>query len=285
MAGPQAAILVEPMDEDDSLEGNQGVDILDEVFTRTWAEVRRQHPRNFFQLDGRQEHYVATGEFVCLQRPVSFTAKRGPNSEAETLQATVARVLTVQNHSETEGDDVWLNLLLAAADFPEFPLAPVVPPNQRTYLQFPPEVIWTNTAVKLDSSYQKPSFSDSVTFCSPTPACATEWQMLFLPGSAGTGTIGNGREFQHCQFLDSNLFPSLTATRDVSGRTYFELLVLSLSRWQGLRLLKARGRVKRFIAPRPCGIIYGTDLSLMLLSRKGLASQQFSIYGRTVRRK
>lgn len=152
MAGPQAAILVEPMDEDDSLEGNQGVDILDEVFTRTWAEVRRQHPRNFFQLDGRQEHYVATGEFVCLQRPVSFTAKRGPNSEAETLQATVARVLTVQNHSETEGDDVWLNLLLAAADFPEFPLAPVVPPNQRTYLQFPPEVIWTNTAVKLDSS-------------------------------------------------------------------------------------------------------------------------------------
>jgi hypothetical protein len=152
MAGPQGAILAEPMDEDDPPPvAHEGAEGSDEVLTWTWAQVRRQHPRNFFQIDGRREHYVATGEFVCLRRPVSFTAKRGPNSEVETLRATVARVLTIQNHSETAGD-VWLNLLLAAADFPEFPLAPVAPPNQRTYIQFPPEVIWTNTAVKLDTS-------------------------------------------------------------------------------------------------------------------------------------
>jgi hypothetical protein len=103
------------------------------------------------EINGRQEHYVATGEFVCLRRPVYFTAKRGPNCEPEMLQSTVARVLTVQSHSEKEVD-VWLNLLIAADSFPSYPLAPVGPPNQRTYIQFPPEIIWTNVAVKLDAS-------------------------------------------------------------------------------------------------------------------------------------
>jgi hypothetical protein len=47
--------------------------------------------------------------------------------------------------------DVWLNLLVTVDNFKEFWLAPVAPPNQQTYLQFPPELIWTNAAVQLDS--------------------------------------------------------------------------------------------------------------------------------------
>jgi hypothetical protein len=147
MAGPQGAILVDPMEEDGPIDDNE----LDEVFTWAWPDVNRHRPRSFLEINGRREHYVATGEFVCLRRPVYFTAKRGPNCEPEMLQSTVARVLTVQSHSEKEVD-VWLNLLIAADSFPSYPLAPVGPPNQRTYIQFPPEIIWTNVAVKLDAS-------------------------------------------------------------------------------------------------------------------------------------
>ena len=148
MADPQGAILVDSMDEDSFIESNEHAN---EVFTRAWAEVNRQQPRSFLEINGRREHYVATGEFVCLRRPVYFTAKRGPNCEPEMLQSTVARVLTVESHSEKEAE-VWLNLLIVADVFPSFPLAPVAPPNQRTYLQFPPEIMWTNVAVKLDAS-------------------------------------------------------------------------------------------------------------------------------------
>jgi hypothetical protein len=148
MAEPQAAILVEPLEEDAPMYAHQ----QHEVFTRTWAQVKRQHPRSFLQLAGRREHYVGTGEFVCLRRPIFFTANRGPNCQAETLQSTVARVLSVENHTEEREVEVWLNLLVAAKDFPAFPLAPVAPPNQRTYIQFPPEIIWTNTAVLLQAS-------------------------------------------------------------------------------------------------------------------------------------
>jgi hypothetical protein len=146
MAEPQGAILADPIDEVDPIGLPEG----DEVITRPWAEVIRQHPRSFVEIDGRREHYVATGEFVCLRRPVYFKAKHGPNCEPVTLESTVARVLTVESHSENEVD-VWLNLLVAVDNFQEFPLAPVAPPNQRTYLQFPPELIWTNAAVQLDS--------------------------------------------------------------------------------------------------------------------------------------
>jgi hypothetical protein len=33
-----------------------------------------------------------------------------------------------------------------------FPLAPLAPANQQTHIQFPPEIIWTNVAVKLDAT-------------------------------------------------------------------------------------------------------------------------------------
>jgi hypothetical protein len=154
MAEPEAAIGAEPaMDEDlYPIDAHEGTVMQDEVFTRPWVELKRKHPRSFFEIDGRQEHYVATGEFVCLRRPVYFRAKRGPHCDAETLQSTVARVLTVESHSEGEVDQVWLNLLIGAEDFSAFPLAPVMPPSQQTYIQFPPEIIWTNAAVLLEAS-------------------------------------------------------------------------------------------------------------------------------------
>ena len=72
MAGPQGAILVDPMEEDGPIDDNE----LDEVFTWAWPDVNRHRPRSFLEINGRREHYVATGKFVCLRRPVYFTAKR-----------------------------------------------------------------------------------------------------------------------------------------------------------------------------------------------------------------
>jgi hypothetical protein len=63
MADPQGAILVDSMDEDSSIDSNEHAN---EVFTHAWAEVNRQQPRSFLEINGRREHYVATGKFVCL---------------------------------------------------------------------------------------------------------------------------------------------------------------------------------------------------------------------------
>jgi hypothetical protein len=42
MVEPQAAILVEPMDEDGVIEEAMAPqEVVDEVFTRTWAELKR----------------------------------------------------------------------------------------------------------------------------------------------------------------------------------------------------------------------------------------------------
>jgi hypothetical protein len=80
---------------------------------------------------------------------VTVTLKPCPESEV-TLQATVGRILNVIPHSETKVD-VWINLLAAASGFPRFPLSPVQPPLTRTYIQFPPELVWTNLTVRLDA--------------------------------------------------------------------------------------------------------------------------------------
>jgi hypothetical protein len=37
------------------------------------------------EIEGRPEHYIATGKFVCLQHPIDFTAKTGPDSKEVTL--------------------------------------------------------------------------------------------------------------------------------------------------------------------------------------------------------
>jgi hypothetical protein len=58
MADPQGAILVDPMDEDDPIDDNVHVNILDEVFTRAWAEVNRQQHHSFLEIDGQREHYI-----------------------------------------------------------------------------------------------------------------------------------------------------------------------------------------------------------------------------------
>jgi hypothetical protein len=48
MAEPQGAILANPMDEDDPIDAHED----DEVITRTWAELIRQHPRSFVEIEG-----------------------------------------------------------------------------------------------------------------------------------------------------------------------------------------------------------------------------------------
>jgi hypothetical protein len=137
-----AAILVEhAMDEDHQA--------MDEVHDRTWAELEVQHPRTFLEIEGRPEHYLATGEFVCLRNPVILTLQPCPESEV-TLQVSVGRILNVITVSETNVE-VWINLLAAATDFPRFPLSPIQPPLTRTYIQFPPELVWTNLTVRLDA--------------------------------------------------------------------------------------------------------------------------------------
>jgi hypothetical protein len=150
MAEQMAAILAEPMDEDDPMDAEEGMNDPTEVFSRNWAQLEKQHPRSFLEIVGRPEHYLATGEFVCLRHPVYICAKVGPDGDEVTLQSTVARILTVQSHTETNVD-VWLNLLIPAIDFPQFPLSPVQAPPSRTYMQFPPELIWTNLTVRLDA--------------------------------------------------------------------------------------------------------------------------------------
>jgi hypothetical protein len=80
---------------------------------------------------------------------VIVTLKPCPESEV-TLQATVGRILNVVTHSKTKVD-VWINFLAAASGFPRFPLSPVQPPLTRTYIQFPPKLVWTNLTVRLDA--------------------------------------------------------------------------------------------------------------------------------------
>jgi hypothetical protein len=150
MAEPMAAILEEPLDEAEPMDGHDGMVEPGQVFNQAWAQLEKHHPRSFVEIQGRREHYLATGEFVCLRNPVSFRAKAGPDSAEVTLQSTVARILSVQTDSE-RNVRVQLNLLLGATAFSQFPLSPVQPPPLRTYIQFPPELVWTNLTVLVDA--------------------------------------------------------------------------------------------------------------------------------------
>jgi hypothetical protein len=69
MVEPQGAILVDSMDEDDPIDDHECVNMLDEVYTRAWPKVNRRQPCSFLEIDGRREHYIATGKFVCLRHP------------------------------------------------------------------------------------------------------------------------------------------------------------------------------------------------------------------------
>jgi hypothetical protein len=48
-----------------------------------------------------------------------------------------------------------VNFLVLSSEFPNYPASPPVPPNNQTYLQFPEELIWTDTTQKIPACQVK----------------------------------------------------------------------------------------------------------------------------------
>ena len=124
------------------------VDVVDKLRCRNWAELQLQgdEPVIFVELAHQPNIFLQTGEFVCLRDPVPFTIQL-LNGSFCSYNATVGRILHVINDPK-EGSLVELNLLTGQTQFPNFPddNATPPPPADRTYLLFPTELVWTNSA-------------------------------------------------------------------------------------------------------------------------------------------
>jgi hypothetical protein len=52
MADQMAAILAEPLDEAEPMNPHEGMNQPEQVFTCTWAQLEKQHPQSFMEIQG-----------------------------------------------------------------------------------------------------------------------------------------------------------------------------------------------------------------------------------------
>jgi hypothetical protein len=128
------------------------MDVVDEVnavaqHSRPWADLWPVQPRTFVEVHNRRDAFLTSGEFFCLQDSVPILLDATAHGQI-VVQSTVARILCVESNPST----VVANLLVLASEFPHFPLPPSTPPNDRTYLEFPTELVWTDVVHRIPAS-------------------------------------------------------------------------------------------------------------------------------------
>jgi hypothetical protein len=121
--------------------------------SREWEDLLPVvDPRTFVKIYHRRDAYLTTGEFFCLAQPVEIACDATPIGRGEVVvTATVARILAVEQNPTK----VVTNFLVPASEYPQFPANDPVPPNDRTYLEYPLELVWTDTVQRLSPSQVK----------------------------------------------------------------------------------------------------------------------------------
>jgi hypothetical protein len=129
----------------------EAMDVLHEQTSLPFSDLSPHHPRTFVEIQNRGDHFLSSGEFCCLTEPIELVATATAENEdcGALLHATVARILCVEENL------LLVNFLVPSSQFPNFPAPPPVPPNNRTYMEFPKELVWTDTIQKISISQVK----------------------------------------------------------------------------------------------------------------------------------
>jgi hypothetical protein len=114
----------------------------DETQSHPWDDLPIQQPRQCLELAGRKEHFVVSGELVCFRDTVTNTTTL-PSGKKVVLHSPVGRILRIE-HGTGQTPRCLVNLFVYPSDLPLFPLDAPVPPPNRTYLEYPRELVWTN---------------------------------------------------------------------------------------------------------------------------------------------
>ena len=184
LAGPwtgavlQQSTMAEEMDVDE--------EEADKPSSRPWDELRPDHPRTFVEVHNRDDAFLTSGEFFCLDHPVPIRyGNTTAQDEVVVVKSTVGRIILVEY---TNPPMVLANFLVLASEFPDFPLPhPATPLNTRTDLEYLTELIWTDTVQHIPASQVK---SEDCVFCEIAiksgygGICTAGWPMVFLSNIA-----------------------------------------------------------------------------------------------------
>jgi hypothetical protein len=115
---------------------------VDETQSHPWDDLPIQHPRQCLELAGREDHFVVSGEIVCFHKTI-INSTTMPSGRELILHSSVGRILRIE-HVPGQPSRALVNLFVLPTDLPFFPLGEPVPPPNRTFLEYPPELVWTN---------------------------------------------------------------------------------------------------------------------------------------------
>jgi hypothetical protein len=129
----------------------EAMDAIQDQTSLAFSDLLPHYPRTFVEIHNRRDHFLSSGEFCCLNEPTELVATEIVEGEenVSVLHSTVARILGVKDNL------VLVNFLVPSSEFSNFPARPPVPPNNRTYLEFPEELVWTDTIQKIPASHIK----------------------------------------------------------------------------------------------------------------------------------
>ena len=112
----------------------------DEQYRRAWLDLWPvRNPHTFMEVHKRCDAFLTTGFFFCLMEPVKLRCNATSIGREKDLvvTATVARIVSVEQNPTM----VTANFLVPASDYPQFPALAPIAPNDRTYLEYPPELV------------------------------------------------------------------------------------------------------------------------------------------------
>jgi hypothetical protein len=114
---------------------------VDDATAHLWADLSIQHPRHCVELSGQENSLLLSWEFVLFQEPVSTIIFHV--GKDFTLCSPVGRILQVE-HATGRPSRALVNLFFLPRDMPSFPSGVPAPPRNRMYVEYPPEVYWSN---------------------------------------------------------------------------------------------------------------------------------------------
>jgi hypothetical protein len=115
--------------------------LVDDATAHPWADLSIQTPRHCVGLSGRENSLLVSGEFVLFREPVSTIISHV--GKDVTLRSPVGQILQIE-HVTGRPSRALVNLFFLPQDMPSFPLGTPAPPKQRMYIEYPPEVYWSN---------------------------------------------------------------------------------------------------------------------------------------------
>jgi hypothetical protein len=131
----------------------EAMDVVYDQTSHAFSELFPQNPRTFVEIHNRRDHFLCSGEFCCLNEPIQLVsignATDDGEEESPVVHSTVAWIIGVVDNL------VLVNLMVQSSEFPDHPAPPPVPPNNRTYLEFPEELVWTDTIQKIPACQVK----------------------------------------------------------------------------------------------------------------------------------